>query len=188
MSAARVFVAECSLCHTKFTEPLAECPVCGGVSIRAIRESVPSPAAIPDPSRRKTPPPKVPRRPAPAAAPFPAVARRTPPRGTDGRFLPRKKAATPPVAADARLRLEAARTELREATRAFFAASRRKSDAEAAVRNIRAEIRREVIAARDSMRAMRAKPHGKARRKGGLHAVLDAIAGLLTVFTLVLGK
>ena len=29
MSEPRVFVAECALCHTKFTDSPAECPACG---------------------------------------------------------------------------------------------------------------------------------------------------------------
>ena len=188
MSAGRVFVAECALCHTKFTESPAECPVCGGGAIRAIRESVPSPEAIPEPVCRKTPPPKVARRPAPlAAAPkaFPA-GKRVPPRGADGRFLPRKKAPSPPVAplpaaTDAKARLEAAMEERREATRAYFAALRRKSAAEAALRSIRAEIRREAM-------AKRTKSPGLARRKGALRSFLDAIAGFLPVFAVVFGK
>ena len=62
MSEPRVFVAECALCHTKFTDSPAECPVCGGTAIRAIHEAVPAAKTIPRPALRKTPSPKVAKR------------------------------------------------------------------------------------------------------------------------------
>ena len=52
----RVFTAECELCSTKFETDPGECPVCGGTSIRAIRETVAAVAAIPVPTGRTKPP------------------------------------------------------------------------------------------------------------------------------------
>ena len=56
MSASRTYVAECELCHTKFEADPGECPVCGGTSIRAIRETVAAAEAIPVPTGRTKPP------------------------------------------------------------------------------------------------------------------------------------
>ena len=110
MSASRTYVAECELCHTKFEADPGECPVCGGASMRAIREAVAAAEDIPVPTgrtkppralRKKTPPASLrsaapsgrgPASPKAPAAPFAGFRPASPPRGPDGRFLPRKKA------------------------------------------------------------------------------------------------
>ena len=177
MSEPRVFVAECELCHTKFTEPTSECPVCGGTAIRAIREAVPSPKTIPKPSLRKTPPPKVAKR-YNSAKPKPKP---TPPREPDYLYVPPRRLArpaatlrpTPPAkptatADDIKERISAAMAECREARRTYAAALRRKTMAEAALRIIQAELRR----AREAERA--------AGRMGcGLGTFLKTVIGLL---------
>ncbi len=190
----RVFTAECELCRTKFETDPGECPVCGGASFRAIRETVAAAEAIPVPTK-KTLPPRGMRKRAAAAKPHvrkvasPPPPHRTLARGTDGRFLPRKKAAGGVAAArsraasatggtatiridaeSAKARLEAALAELREARRASFAAARRKILAESEVRRIRNEIRRAETAARAAFR-------GKGST-GGLRSVLKTLGGL----------
>ena len=157
MSEPRVFVAECELCHTKFTEPTSECPVCGGTTIRAIREAVPPPKTIPKPSLRKTPPPKAAKR----RTPTKAKSKPTPPRESDHLYVPPRRlarpaaaprpasSARPPAAADdIKERISDAMAECREARRAYAAALRRKSMAEAALRIIQAELRRAKAAER----------------------------------------
>ena len=153
MSEPRVFVAECALCHTKFTDSPAECPVCGGTAIRAIHEAVPAAKTIPRPALRKTPSPKVAkRRSPPKPTPKP-----TPPPETDYLSVPPRRlarpAATPrptpparPAAAadDIKARLTAAMAECREARRAYAAAFRRKSMAEADLRAIQTKLRWEA--------------------------------------------
>lgn len=113
MTAPRCFVAECELCRTKFETDPGECPVCGGTSIRAIRETVAAAEAIPVPTGRTKPPAALRRRSAtatrrtdaPGGAETPAgsitgirfigvgpkAKAGPPPRGPDGRFLSRKK-------------------------------------------------------------------------------------------------
>lgn len=203
----RLFTAECELCRTKFEADPGECPVCGGTSFRAIREAVAAAEAIPVPTGRTKPPRGIRKRTAAAVpharrhvSPAPSSATHDPPpRGPDGRFLSRRKAAERAAAAalaswtgshpgatsggaaatvradasDAAKRLEAAMAELREARRASFAALRRKIVAESAVRRIRNEIRRAEEAARGAFR-------GKGGRKGGLHVVLKTLGGLFT--------
>ena len=96
----RVFVAECPLCHTKFESDPGACPVCGSAPLRAIREAVAAAEAIPEPTRRTLPPAALRRGAARPRRAFegPKVRRSEPskpglpPRGPDGRFLPRKKA------------------------------------------------------------------------------------------------
>ena len=211
----RLFIAECELCRPQFATDPGDCPVCGGTSIRAIREEVATAEAIPVPTGRTKPPAALRRG---AGAPrrafegskvrkfegsvastgeitgirFTGVgsgAKAGPaPRGPDGRFLPRKKAAIGVAAArsraasaprvdstvridasDAAKRLEAAMAELRDARRASFAALRRKVLAESAVRRIRNEIRRAEESARAAFRG-----------KGGLHSVLKTLGGIFT--------
>ena len=176
MSEPRVFVAECELCHTKFTEPTSECPVCGGTAIRAIREAVPPPKTIPKPSLRKTPSPKAAKRLTPAKA----KSKPTPPREPDYLYVPPRRlarpaaprpapSARPPAAADdIKERISAAMAECREARRAYAAALRRKTMAEATLRIIQAELRR----AREAERAA-------GRRGCGLGTFLRTVIGLL---------
>ena len=206
----RVYTAECELCRTKFETDPGECPVCGGTSIRAIRETVAAAEAIPVPTGRTKPPAALRRGATPPRRAFEGSKVRrfessasstgsgAPPRGADGRFLPRRKAAggaaaarsraasaaraTAPVridVSDAAKRLEAAMAELRDARRASFAALRRKIVAESAVRRIRNEIRRAEEAARAAFR-------GKGGRKGGLHVVLKTLGGLFTALVAAL--
>ena len=201
----RVYTAECELCRTKFETDPGECPVCGGTSIRAIRETVAAAEAIPVPTGRTKPPAALRRGAASSRRAFEGSKVRrfegsasstgsgAPARGADGRFLPRRKAAGGARAAsaarapapvridvsDAAKRLEAAMAELRDARRASFAALRRKIVAESAVRRIRNEIRRAEEAARAAFR-------GKGGRKGGLHVVLKTLGGLFTVLVAAL--
>ena len=201
----RVYTAECELCRTKFEADPGECPVCGGTSIRAIRETVAAAEAIPVPTGRTKPPAALRRGATSSRRAFEGSKVRrfessasstgsgAPPRGADGRFLPRRKAAGGARAAsaarapapvridvsDAAKRLEAAMAELRDARRASFAALRRKIVAESAVRRIRNEIRRAEEAARAAFR-------GKGGRKGGLHVVLKTLGGLFTALVAAL--
>ena len=201
----RVYTAECELCRTKFETDPGECPVCGGTSIRAIRETVAAAEAIPVPTGRTKPPAALRRGAASSRRAFEGSKVRrfegsasstgsgAPARGADGRFLPRRKAAGGARAAsaarapapvridvsDAAKRLEAAMAELRDARRASFAALRRKIVAESAVRRIRNEIRRAEEAARAAFR-------GKGGRKGGLHVVLKTLGGLFTALVAAL--
>ena len=148
MSTGRVFVAECMFCHTKFMESPAECPICGGASIRAIRESVPKPETIPEPSIRKTPPPK-----------GVGASRSDGPGPKARRRVPR----TPP-------RLDSAKVELHETTGTCFAEWRCSSASETVMRDIRAEIRCET-----TMDA-HVTTHVKIGRDGGLHIVCKTLA------------
>lgn len=214
MSASRTFVVECELCRTKFEADPGECPVCGSASLRAIREAVAAAEDIPVPTGRTKPPAALRRRGATpsrrafegskvrrlkgAAVSAGSDASGTPPRGPDGRCLPRKKAgggvaaarsrapsaprAAAPIridVADTAKRLEAAMAELRDARKASFAAARRRILAESAVRRIRNEIRRAEEAARVAFR-------GRGGRKGGLHAVLKTLGGLFTALVAAL--
>ena len=211
----RVYTAECELCRTKFETDPGECPVCGGTSIRAIHEEVATAEAIPVPTGRTKPPAALRRGAAATRRAFEGSKVRkfegsvsstgeitgirftgvgsgakagAAPRGPDGRFLPRRKAAGGVAAArsraasparapstvridasDAAKRLEAAMAELKEARRASFAALRRKVLAESAVRRIRNEIRRAETAARAAFRG-----------KGGLHSVLKTLGGIFS--------
>ncbi len=200
----RVYTAECELCRTKFEADPGECPVCGGTSFRAIRETVAAAEAIPVPTGRTKPPVAVRRGATPPRRAFEGSKVRkfegsasstgsgVPPRGSDERFLSRKKAPGGVAAArsraatatgstatiridveSAKARLDAALAELREARKASFAAARRKIVAESAVRRIRNEIRRAEAAARAAFR-------GKGGRKGGLHIVLKTLGGLFS--------
>lgn len=177
MSETRVFVAECALCHTKFTEPTAECPVCGGTSIRAIREAVPAPKTIPKPSLRKTPSPKAAKRRVPAKP----KAKPTPPREPDYLYVPPRRLAhpaapprpAPPPGPPARsdeikARLTAAMAECREARRACAAALKRKNMAEASLHKLHAEFRRALEAERAATRA------ASGRKESGLLSFLKA--------------
>ena len=166
MSEPRVFVAECALCHTKFTEPTTECPVCGGTSLRKIREAVPAPKTIPKPALRKTPSPK---------------AKPTPPREPDYLHVPPRRLARPaapprpapppgpPARSDEiKARLTAAMAECREAKRACAAALKRKNMAEASLHKLHAEFRRALEAERAAARAT------SGRKESGLLSFLKA--------------
>lgn len=181
MSEPRVFVAECALCHTKFTEPTTECPVCGGTLIRAIREAVPAPKTIPKPALRKTPSPKAARRRAPAKP----KAKPTPPPEPDYLYVPPRRLARPaaprpapppgpPARSDEiKARLTAAMAECREARRACAAALKRKNMAEASMHKLHAEFRRALEAERSAERA------ATDRKGGGLGRFFKVVIGLL---------
>ncbi len=169
MSEPRLFVAECALCHTKFTDSLAECPVCGGTAIRAIREAVPAPKTIPKPALRKTPSPKVAKRrtpPKPTLPPEPDYLHVPPRRLAHPVAAPRPASPARPVAAtdDIKARLDAAMAECHEARRAYAAAFLRKSRAEADLRVIQTELRWEAKAA--------------GRKRGGLGRFIKTVIGL----------
>ena len=182
MSEPRVFVAECELCHTKFTEPTTECPVCGGTSIRAIREAVPAPKTIPKPALRKTPSPKAAKRRVPAKP----KTKPTPPREPDYLYVPPRRLARPaapprpapppdpPARSDEiKARLTAAMAESREARRVYAAALKRKNMAEASLHKLHAEFRRALEAERAAVRAT------TGRKGGGLGRFFKTVIGLL---------
>ena len=175
MSATRYFVAECTLCRTKFETALKECPVCGGTSMRAIRETVAAAEAIPVPMGRTKPPAALRRRAAAPAGPTVRVVRRKKTAGgvaTGGVARPAPSGGVArPIridVADAEKRLEAALAELRSARHESFAAARRKIKAESAVRCIRAELDR---AKRSALAVFRGKP----ARKRGLSEVVRTV-------------
>ena len=174
MSEPRFFLAECALCHTKFTDSPAECPVCGGTAIRAIHEAVPAAKTIPRPALRKTPSPKVAKR----RIPRKPTPKPTPPPETDYLSVPPRRLARPtaaprpapparPAAAsdDIKARLSAAMAECREARRVYAAAFLRKRRAEADLRTIQTELRWEAKAA--------------CRKRGGLGKIIKTVIGLL---------
>ena len=181
MSDPRVFVAECELCHTKFTEPTTECPVCGGTLIQAIRETVPAPKTIPKPALRKTPSPKAARRRAPAKP----KAKPTPPPEPDYLYVPPRRLARPaaphltpharpPARSDEiKARLTAAMAEYRESRRACAAALKRKDMAEASMHKLHAEFRRALEAERSAVCAT------TGRKGGGLGRFFKVVIGLL---------
>ena len=182
MSDPRVFVAECALCHTKFTDSLAECTVCGGTSLRKIREAVPAPKTIPKPALRKTPSPKAAKRRVPAKP----KAKPTPPREPDYLYVPPRRLAhpaapprpapppgPPAVADDIKERIAAAMAECREARRAYAVALKRKNMAEASLHKLHVEFRRALEAERAAARA--ASDH----KGGGLGRFFKTVIGLL---------
>ena len=197
MSTSRVFVAECPLCRTKFETNPGSCPVCGGAELRAIHERMEAPTPIPVPTR-KTPPPAAvrfhraasPER-ARAGVRKPVVttprARKPslPPRGPDGRFLPRKKAVATPAAPAPRMVTPAGAKRAIPAVRAAEALRRASGapstlrvpakDAAARLREARialAKARRDVDRARRDVR--------RSRRSNDLESVLRRIADWLT--------
>ena len=103
------YVAECPLCRTKFETNPGSCPVCGGTELRAIHERMDVPTPIPVPTRKTPPPAAVRPHRSPTSGRAKAGVRKPvvpslrpkkaslPPRGPDGRFLPRKKAVATPA-------------------------------------------------------------------------------------------
>ena len=214
----RVYTAECELCRTKFEAAPGECPVCGGTSIRAIREAVAAAESIPVPTGRTKPPAALRRRGAPAArraetptgadAPAgtisgirfigvePEAKAGRPSRGPDGRFLSWKKAtATRTVrmssgGATATIRIDIGEAEKRlEAAMAELREARRASFA-AARRKSEAEsaVRRIRNEIRRTEAAARAAMRVDRDRKGGLHVVLKALGGLFMALVAALWK
>ena len=207
MTPPRCFVAECELCRTKFETDPGECPVCGGTSIRAIRETVAAAEAIPVPTGRTKPPAALRRGTArprrafegskvrrfeAAVASAGADASGPPPRGPDGRFLSRKK--SPGGVAAARSRAASAvrspapiRIDVEDAAKRLEAAmaelrEARRASFAAARRKIVAEsaVRRIRDEIRRAEAAARAAFRGTRGRKGGLYDVLKTLGGLFT--------